>query len=137
MIVDTSALLAALFSDQNRHAECAEVLVASSQRIVSPFVLAELDYLVERHAGVAAELVLLEDVARGAYELAQMTPADVRSAAEIVARFADLGIGLSAASIVVLADRYQTREVFTLDERHFRTLRTARGHRFRLLPADA
>ncbi|PYQ58058.1 MAG: VapC toxin family PIN domain ribonuclease, partial [Acidobacteria bacterium] len=48
----------------------------------------------------------------------------------------DLNIGLADASIVVLAKRYDTRDVLTLDERHFRTLRFRR-RAFRILPADA
>lgn len=51
-------------------------------------------------------------------------------------RYANLEIGLADASVVVLAQRHRTREVLTLDERHFRTLRDVDGRRFRLLPAD-
>ena len=51
-------------------------------------------------------------------------------------RYADLGISLADASIVVLAARHNGRDVLTLDERHFRVL--AAGRRpFRLLPSDA
>ena len=46
-------------------------------------------------------------------------------------------IGLAEASIVVLAGRYGTERVLTLDERHFRALRTPAGERFTILPADA
>ncbi len=137
MIVDTSALLAAMFADQRLHAECAEVLAASSRRILSPFVLAELDYLIGRHAGIAAELALLDEVERGAYELAAIDSADVAAAGEIVERYADLGIGLADASLLVLADRHRTVDIFTLDERHFRAMRAPNGQALRLLPADA
>jgi hypothetical protein len=39
------------------------------------------------------------------------------------------------ASIAVLAARHKTRDVLTLDERHFRVL-TVDGEPFRLLPGD-
>ncbi len=49
-----------------------------------------------------------------------------------------LGIGLADASVVVLAERYGTYDILTLDERHFRAMRPLTGRRsFRLLPADA
>lgn len=51
-------------------------------------------------------------------------------------RHADLGISLADASIVVLAERHDVREVLTLDERHSRVLAAA-GKPFRVLPADA
>ena len=53
-----------------------------------------------------------------------------------VARWADLEIGLADASIVVLSERHDTVRLLSLDERHFRSLRGARGRRFRLLPFE-
>jgi hypothetical protein len=61
----------------------------------------------------------------------------VARARDLVPRYDTLGIGLADASIVVLAERYDVRDVLTLDERHFRVLRDARGRPFRLLPADS
>jgi predicted nucleic acid-binding protein len=46
-------------------------------------------------------------------------------------------VGLTDASLVVLAGRYATQDVLTLDERHFRALRDRKGRPFRVLPADA
>ena len=77
------------------------------------------------------------EVARGAYRLVPFTAADIAKALTIMARFDDLQIGLADASIVVLAERYQVWDILTLDERHFRTVTTAKGRPFRLLPADS
>jgi predicted nucleic acid-binding protein len=49
----------------------------------------------------------------------------------------DLGIGLTDASLVVLADRYRTNRILTLNERPFRALEPLGGGSFELLPADA
>jgi hypothetical protein len=68
--------------------------------------------------------------------LEPMAAGDVASAHMIIERYADLGISLADASIVVLARRHRVRDVLTLDERHFRVLK-ADGKPFRLLPADA
>lgn len=137
ILLDTSGLLAALFSDQNRHEECARALRDSSPpRVVSPFVLAELDYLIAKYAGVPAEVALLEEIERGAYELAVFDEFNVAKARELVERYSDLNIGLADASIAVLAERYDTRDVLTLDERHFRAIRPSPRRRFRILPAN-
>jgi predicted nucleic acid-binding protein len=61
----------------------------------------------------------------------------VATALEIISRYRDLAIGLADASIVVLANSYGTRDILTLDDRHFRALRTIDRKKFRLLPADA
>ena len=102
--------------------------------VVSPFVVAELDYLVATRVGVDAELVALEELAGGAYELAALDAADLVTASTLIARYRDQSIGIADASIVVLADRYHTRELLTLDHRHFEVVRPLSGGRFKLLP---
>lgn len=136
MLIDTSGLLAALFADQRHHQECAAALLSTGRPLVlSPFVLAELDYLVGKLAGVDAQLALLDEVSRGAYELATFTAHVVGLAREVAVKYRDLEIGLADASIVVLARRLSDPDVLTLDERHFRVL--SGEHPLRLLPADA
>ena len=138
IVLDTSGLLSALFADQHHHEAAARALLNTEPpRILSPFVLAETDYLVQKFGGSRAELLLLEEVARGAYELAPFDASDVERAREIIAKYRDLELGLADASIVVLADRYDCRDVLTLDHRHFRALRFQGRRSFRLLPADA
>jgi hypothetical protein len=46
-------------------------------------------------------------------------------------------LGLTDASIAVIAARHHTANILTLDERHFRAVRPLWGEAFRLLPADA
>jgi len=138
LLLDTSGLLAALFPDQREHDRCARALAAAEGPLVlSPFVLAEVDYLVTKLRGVAVELELLAEVARGAYQLAVFGAEDVDQARRLIHDFADLGIGIADASIAVLSRRLGADTVLTLDERHFRALRGHRGRPFRLLPADA
>jgi predicted nucleic acid-binding protein len=137
LVVDTSGLLAALAADQRLHAPARRALEEEAGDLVlSPFVLAELDYLVTRELGTDASLELLSDVARGAYALAGFRDEDVAVAREVIDRYRDLGIGLADASLVVLAEREGTRRILTLDERHFRALRASDGRPFVLLPAD-
>ncbi|MEZ5332080.1 MAG: PIN domain-containing protein [Thermoanaerobaculia bacterium] len=85
---------------------------------------------------VDEELTLLDDVSRGAYELASFDSWDVDRAREIVEQYRDLAVGLADASLVVLAERLAIPEILTLDERRFRVLRAAGGRSFTLLPAD-
>jgi len=137
ILLDTSGLLAAIDGSQRDHAACAAALKrATAPLLLSPFVLAELDYLLAQHVGTAAQTALLEEVARGAYQLEPFGAADVQAAGEVIGRFAGLRIGLADASLVVLAARHRARDVLTLDERHFRALRIGERKRFRLLPAD-
>lgn len=138
ILLDTSGLLAALDSSQRRHPEAAAALrAARGPLLLSPFVLAELDYLLATRVGLHAALALLAEVARGAYRLEPFDAADIAMAHEIIEAFADLDVGLADASIVALSRRHNTLDVLTFDERHFRALRGAAGRPFRVLPADA
>lgn len=135
LLADTSGVLSALFAEQNRHVECAQVVIAATEPLLlSPFVLAELDFMISARAGVDAELDFLAEVENGGYELAPFTPAQVGRARLIAARYRDLEVDLTDASIVVLAQDRGIRDVLTLDERHFRML--AKETPLRLLPAD-
>jgi predicted nucleic acid-binding protein len=137
IVVDTSGLLSALDESQRHHRECAAALLeASSPLLLSPFVLAELDYLLMRHIGRRAQAAMLDEVARGVYQLEPFGAADVARAKAVIERYTDLQIGLADASIVVLAERHAVTEVLTLDERHFRAMRVDRRKRFKILPVD-
>jgi predicted nucleic acid-binding protein len=105
--------------------------------ILSPFVLAELDYFVLTRLGIGIEDKVLGDVTQGAYELCPMAAADIEQARQLTRRYADLKIGLADASIVVLAARYETTRILTFDERRFRTVKPLWGSAFTLLPGDA
>jgi predicted nucleic acid-binding protein len=138
ILLDTSGLLAAIDRSQRQHSEAVQALRAAPPPwILSPFVLAELDYLLATRVGGAEERALLDEVARGVYRLECLEPDEIADAERIIGRYPKLGVGLADASIVVLAARFGTRDVLTLDERHFRTIRPAGGRTFRLLPADA
>lgn len=138
IVLDTSGLLAAIDSDQRFHAAAREALEgAKGPLLLSPFVLAELDYLLATKVNAAAELALLQEVAEGGYRLEPFSTADVARAAEVIRSYADFGtLGLADASNVVLAERHGTPNILTLDERHFRALSGPGGHPFRILPID-
>ena len=137
IIADTSGLLAAMDPDELHHSTCRAVIeMETAPLVMSPFVLCELDYLVSRKLDIEAELAMLEDIAAEAYQLAPIDPGDVATALGIVEQYRDLGIGLSDAFIVALANKHRTVDILPLDDRHFRAMLSTNGQPFRLLPAD-
>lgn len=138
IVLDTSGLLAALDGSESRHVQAALALrAAEAPRLLSPFVLAELDYLLATRVSGAAERGLLAEVAHGAYQLEPFGTDDVAAALKVLERYPELDLGLADASVVVLADRHGVSDILTLDERHFRSIRRSDGRRFRLLPMDS
>jgi predicted nucleic acid-binding protein len=134
-IADTSGLLALFNRTEPQHERVrAFVERADEPLIVSPYVVAELDYLIADREGVDAELAVLRELAGGAYDLPALDAGDVLRAAEVIARYPDRSIGGADASLVILADRYRTREILTLDRRHFEVVRPLSGGRFKIVP---
>jgi uncharacterized protein len=137
IVLDTSGLLAALDADQRYHEPARRVLQFDrGPFLLSPFVLAELDYLLLTRVGQQAEAALLREVAEGAFELVTFLAEDVADAMALIERYGDLKIGLADASLAVIAARVRTTRILTLDERHFRSIRPLWGRAFTLLPAD-
>lgn len=137
ILLDTSGLLSALDESQRHHRECVAALAkALPPLLLSPFVLAELDYLLMRNVGRRGQAALLDEVAGGAYQLEPFNALDIARAKEVVEQYSDMEIGLADASLVVLARRHGVAEVLTLDERHFRAMRIEGRRRFRILPSD-
>src|SRR5207247_8975375 len=101
ILVDTSGLLSALDASEPQHARSARALIdADPPRLLSPFVLAELDYQLATRLSSAAAIALLREVARGAYQLEPMTNRDIGEAVAEPERAAELEVGLAVASAV-------------------------------------
>jgi predicted nucleic acid-binding protein len=136
VIVDTSALLAYFDASEPDHPAVSEALEeASGLLIVSPYVVAELDYLLATRHGIDAEMAVLDELAGGAWELAQVGLEELVRARSIISTYRDRFVGVADASNVVLAARYGTRTIATLDRRHFSVLRPIDGSAFDLVPA--
>jgi predicted nucleic acid-binding protein len=137
ILVDTSAVLQVASSTAHRHEDIVRVIDRlDGPFLISPFVLAELDYMLGKRHGQRAQLALLREVADGAYELAPFGREDVAAAHAVVERYGDLQVGLADASLVVLAERHGTADVLTFDNRHFRAMSGPGGRPFRVLPDD-
>ena len=136
IVLDTSGLLAALDTSEPAHRAARDAIDADKGPfLISPFVLAELDYMLASR-NVDAEIDLLRQIGAGAYRLEPMGADDVLAATDLVERYRDLNIGLADASIMLIADRARTRRLLTLDERHFRAVRPLSGGTFTILPSD-
>src|SRR5262245_33951129 len=123
IVADTSAILATIDPDAAEHAACVEVF-AHIQRpmLVSHMVVAEIDYLLTTRFGVPTANRFLSDVARGAWELATSDAEDINDVVTVNTRYQALALGATDCLNIVLAARYGTAALFTLDHRHYRAV---------------
>jgi uncharacterized protein len=141
IVVDTSAILALFDEAYAEHPAIAGIVTSSSGPFaLSPMVVAEADYMLFNRLGAAAARRFAGNVASEAYVLAPWSASDHAAALDVCDQYGDNKdyIGMADASNVVLADRYRTTRILSLDQRHFRKLRPLRGgSHFTLLPYDA
>jgi predicted nucleic acid-binding protein len=137
IVIDTSAILAFMNSADEHHDRVRAWMAGVEDDLATtPLIVAEADHLVGARGGPTALSALRADLVSGAY-VVDWWPGAVGTSVRVAERYADMGLGLADASLVALAERLQTVEIATLDERHFRAVRPlASGAAFRLLPQD-
>ncbi len=136
LICDTSGLVAYFDRSDKYHSAVSDAIESDyGPFIISPYVVAELDYIVVTRRGIDAEIAMLEELSSDAWKLATFDASAIASARQIVERYRDQKIGLTDASLSILADVYHTSSILTLDRRHFSVIRPASGKAFQLLPA--
>jgi predicted nucleic acid-binding protein len=138
IIADTSAVLATIDPDAAEHNACVEILAHLRRpMLLSHMVVAETDYLLTTRFGISTANRFLADVARGAWELAESNADDINDVVTVNTRYQALKLGATDCLNMVLAARYGTTVLFTLDHRHYRATAPLRdAASFLLLPAD-
>jgi predicted nucleic acid-binding protein len=137
LIVDAGPLYSQADRLDPDHSAVADVIRGTDEAlVVSAFAAAEADFLILTRLGIETELAFLEDLASSSFQVEALTQPELTAALDVARRYRDLELGLADASIVVLAERFQTRRLVTFDERAFRTVTPLHGGRFTLLPAD-
>ena len=139
ILVDTGPLVAAVNRRDSRHEECRRLLEQrAGELLVSPYVVAEVCWMVSSRIGAEAEANVIETVAAGELQQADVTAEDLRRTGKLLHRYRDLhgGTGLSVAdaSTIALAERLGIHEIATLDITDFTVVRPDHVDHFTLLP---
>lgn len=135
IVVDTNVFVAAYKQDSQGHEACKDLLAAPAPLCTTPFILAEVDYLVTKYAGPKISLAALKDIT----SYVMISPVDaglLNLAFESMEKYPE--IGLSDASLIALSAQFKTTKLATMDYRHFRSVKPLSGNDyFTLLPEDA
>ncbi|MEU6080210.1 PIN domain-containing protein [Streptomyces sp. NPDC047108] len=139
-VADTSVLLAAFNRRDNLHKEGVGVLTTARILVVSPLVLAELDYLLTAKAGETTAVQAAERIAAlaslGQVHIAHVDHGAIREAADLLRRYQGQAIGLTDAVNAVLAWKLRSPVILSFDGHYRHTIgpRTAGEKHLEVLP---
>ncbi len=138
LIADTGAIYACYDRSDAHHAAVKAFLGEFDEKLWVPaLVLAELDHLVGVRLGEQARAAVMADVLETMTVIPFGHAVAVR-AASVAGVYGEFPLGLTDATLVVHAQDFRTRDLFTVDQRHFRAIRPLwGGDSFRLIPFDA
>lgn len=126
-LVDTGPFVALFDPRDHLHARCREVLRALRTPLLTTVpVLTEVFHLLTP-SSQGSERVR-DFVTTGGCGVFFLDDAGIERAFALMRKYADLPMDLADASIIVAAERLDTRRVFTLDRNDFATYRIKKGH---------
>ena len=137
LIVDAAPLIALnVRSDPDRMKVDALLRAYRGDLVIPSPVTAEVDYFLATKFPLGASKAFLTDLADGRFRVECLAADDYEAILRLSEQYAHLRPGLADLSIVVLAQRFRTRQIVTFDHRHFRTIRPLQGGEFVVLPDD-
>ena len=135
VVVDTGVVLAAADADDAWHGRAAEVLQArdAPQLLLPAPVAVEAAWLIGSRLGPATEAAFVASIAAGEFTLVDLTATDWARCGELIARYADLDLGLVDASVVAVAERLSITTLASIDRRDLLVVRPAHCDAFELI----
>lgn len=136
LVVDTGVLYAVADASDADHDACDALLAGepADELMVPVPVVVESSWLIESRLGPPAEAAFLAAIASGELSRVDLHDTDWRRVHELVATYADLGLGLVDASVVAVAERLGITRLATLNHRDFTVVRPRHVAAFELVP---
>jgi predicted nucleic acid-binding protein len=136
LVVDTGVLLASADAGDPDHRACCELLGRERRPfITTALVVAETCHLIDRQLGPVAEAAFIRSIAAGDLTAEPLGRDDWDRIADLIEQYADLPLGATDASLVVLVERHRVERIATLDHRHFSVVRPHGRGALELLPS--
>ncbi|WP_182898157.1 PIN domain-containing protein [Microbispora sp. H10830] len=143
ILCDTGPLVAAFNRADKDHARCVRFLAQNWTRLVVPsLAVTEICHLLSdpvRRGSPALAAEFCAAIADDELRVIEVTPHDYRRVSELLAAYASLRLQAVDACVIALAERFDLREVATLDQRDYLVVaprHLPKGQRLTILPGD-
>lgn len=135
ILTDAGPLVALVDEGEPDHDACTACLPNLTGPMLTTWpAFTEAMYLLGEAGGLRAQDALWGMVQQGDLEIAIQSADDYERMRTLMHKYQDQPMDLADASLVRLAEERRLREIFTLDERDFRTYRINGRQSFRLWP---
>jgi predicted nucleic acid-binding protein len=129
ILVDTGPIVALFDPLDPQHKRCVDVLREIRELLYTTVpVLTEAFYMLG--PGSQGSDSLRAFIVKGGLSIWFMDDSAVIRAFELMEKYADHPMDLADASLIVAAESFRTKRVFTIDRDDFETYRIKRGHRY-------
>lgn len=129
ILVDTGPLVALFNPSDDAHEKCMSILATLEETICTTTpVLTEAFHLM--HTINPGTTGLMDFIGNGGLQVLDLDRPGLTRCFELMIQYADRSMGFADASLVAIAEKHQSRTVFTLDRNDFSTYRVRKGHRY-------
>lgn len=133
-VADTGFVVALLNRSDPRHPSVAAIYTRMKTAILPQTVLAEVAYLLGKDAGIPTVIAFLQGLSVSRFQLTGLIEQDINRIAEILEQYQDSRIDFVDATVMAIAERYNSQTILTLDQRDFRLFRPQHCDSFEILP---
>lgn len=128
-------LLAAADADDRYHDQATALLDDQDpdMLVLPATVVTETAWMIEDRLDSATEAAFVASIAAGELRVNELTLDDYTRCAELIATYADLGLGLVDASAIAIAERHEATTIATFNNRDFRVVRPSHCDAFDLV----
>ncbi len=135
ILSDTGPIVALIDRSDRHHRSVRAIYDRDPAAWVLPWaILPEVDYLVGKYVGAAAQAAFLADLADHAFSVEWGKDEDLEAAKKLAGKYDSLRLGLVDAVVMAIAERLEAGAIATLDLRHFGAVDLR--HHPKLVPRD-
>lgn len=134
-IADTGALYALMDKSDRWHGETKDFVERTQPKLFIPSpVIPEVCYLTNKYLGWHAEHAFLRSIVRREVTVKEISSQQFQDILFYLEKYKDLNIGFVDASLIIAAEALGIHTIFTVDERHFKAIRTKKGKLLQIVP---
>jgi hypothetical protein len=119
MLLDSGMLIAYYNRRDEWHQVAVGLLDAEEILLLPAPVIPEVDHLLGRRLGLAAQMALYEDIGSQVYQVVELSEAGYQRVLEFNRQYQSLRLGFVDAAVIAIAEELGIGRIATLDRRHF------------------